>query len=71
VQQQNSISNMSKRSTNTSTSASTADNNIYYNPLSKYQEYVEVPGLTLFEIHREPRREDKDARVNMELKVNI
>ena len=60
---------MSKRS-NTSTST-TADNNIYYNPLSKYQEYVEVPGLTLFEIHREPRREDKDSRVNMELKVNI
>ena len=58
---------MSKRS-NTSTPA-TADNNIYYNPLSKYQENVEVPGLTLFEIHREPRREDKDARVNMELKV--
>jgi len=62
---------MSKRSsTNTSTSA-TVNNNIYYNPLSKYQEYVEVPGLTLFEIHREPRREDKDARVNMELKVNM
>ena len=58
---------MSKRS-NTSISA-TADNNIYYNPLSKYQECVEVPGLTLFEIHREPRRENKDARVNMELKV--
>ena len=56
---------MNKRSTNTST----ADNNIYYNPLSKYQECVEVPGLTLFEIHREPRRENKEARVNMELKV--
>ena len=61
---------MNKWSTSTSISA-TADNNIYYNPLSKYQESVEVPGLTLFEIHREPRREDKDARVNMELKVNI
>lgn len=42
-----------------------------FNPVSKWQEHVEVPGLTLFDIHREPRREntDPDARVRIQLKV--
>eukprot|EP00571_Detonula_confervacea_P013387 CAMPEP_0172303306 /NCGR_PEP_ID=MMETSP1058-20130122/4852_1 /TAXON_ID=83371 /ORGANISM="Detonula confervacea, Strain CCMP 353" /LENGTH=306 /DNA_ID=CAMNT_0013014057 /DNA_START=38 /DNA_END=958 /DNA_ORIENTATION=- len=42
-----------------------------FNPVSKWQEHVEVPGLTLFDIHREPRREnvDPDARVRVQLKV--
>lgn len=42
-----------------------------FNPVSKWQENVEVPGLTLFDIHREPRREneDPDARVRIQLKV--
>ncbi len=44
---------------------------IIFNPVSKWQEYVEVPGLTLFDIHREPRRvnEDPTARVRLQLKV--
>ncbi|KAL3763989.1 hypothetical protein ACHAW5_007608 [Stephanodiscus triporus] len=44
---------------------------VVFNPVSKWQEYVEVPGLTLFDIHREPRREneDPDARVRIQLKV--
>lgn len=42
-----------------------------FNPVSKWQEHVEVPGLTLFDIHREPRKENPDpsARVRMQLKV--
>ena len=42
-----------------------------YNPVSKFEEYVEVPGLTLFDIHREPRRvnDDQNARVCAPLKV--
>ncbi|KAL3790862.1 hypothetical protein HJC23_004492 [Cyclotella cryptica] len=42
-----------------------------YNPVSKWQEHVEVPGLTLFDIHREPRRANIDplARVRVQLKV--
>mmetsp|Transcript_28541 Transcript_28541/g.60498 ORF Transcript_28541/g.60498 Transcript_28541/m.60498 type:complete len:302 (-) Transcript_28541:883-1788(-) len=44
---------------------------IIFNPVSKWQEHVEVPGLTLFDIHRKPRKEnvDSDARVRMQLKV--
>ncbi len=42
-----------------------------FNPVSKWEEYVEVPGLTLFDIHREPRRVngDPNARVRAPLKV--
>lgn len=42
-----------------------------FNPVSKWQEPVEVPGLTLFDIHREPRRasDDPAARVRVQLKV--
>ena len=44
-----------------------------FNPVSKWQEHVEVPGLTLFDIHREPRRENDDptARVRLQLKVRV
>ena len=44
---------------------------VIFNPVSKWQEHVEVPGLTLFDIHREPRRENGDptARVRLQLKV--
>ena len=42
-----------------------------FNPESKWQEHVEVPSLTLFDIHRQPRREtaNPDARVRMQLKL--
>ncbi|KAL7544251.1 hypothetical protein ACHAWF_007631 [Thalassiosira exigua] len=42
-----------------------------FNPVSKWQEHVEVAGITMFDIHREPRREnsDPDARVRLQLKV--
>lgn len=44
-----------------------------YNPVSKWQEHVEVPGLTLFDIHREPRQANSDpwARVRVQLKVRL
>jgi len=44
-----------------------------FNPISKWQEYEEVPGLTLFDIHREPLREesDPDAVVTIKLKVSV
>ena len=44
-----------------------------YNPVSKWQEHVEVPGLTLFDIHRDPRRANTDpwARVRVQLKVRF
>ncbi|KAL3770251.1 hypothetical protein ACHAWO_009565 [Cyclotella atomus] len=42
-----------------------------WNPVSKWLEPVEVPGLTLFDIHRNPRRasSDESARVRVQLKV--
>ncbi|KAL7464709.1 hypothetical protein ACHAXS_005052 [Conticribra weissflogii] len=48
-----------------------ADPAPFFNPVSKWQEHIEVPGLTLFDIHREPRKENPDpsARVRMQLKV--
>jgi hypothetical protein len=51
--------------------ANAGDDPIIFNPVSKWQEYVEVPGLTLFDIHREPRRvnEDPTARARLQLKV--
>ncbi|KAL7534569.1 hypothetical protein ACHAXR_005963 [Thalassiosira sp. AJA248-18] len=51
--------------------ANAAEVPIDFNPVSKWQEYVEVPGLTLFDIHRKPRREnvDPEARVLVQLKV--
>jgi E3 ubiquitin-protein ligase RNF1/2 len=53
-------------STNTQAAAPTAN----LNPLSKFQERVEVPGLTLYEVHREPRRENcKQALCKMELET--
>lgn len=44
-----------------------------FNPVSKWQEYVEVPGLTLFDILRDPRTENPDpgARVKVPLKVRV
>lgn len=51
--------------------ANAGEEPIIFNPVSKWQEYVEVPGLTLFDIHREPRRvnEDPTARARLHLKV--
>ncbi|EED91804.1 hypothetical protein THAPSDRAFT_268817 [Thalassiosira pseudonana CCMP1335] len=56
---------------NESASATGDESSTLYNPVSKWQEHVEVPGLTLFDIHREPRREnvDPEARVRVQLKV--
>lgn len=74
---------MSKRPSTTTgnphaASAANAANDVHmpiiFNPVSKWQEYVEVPGLTLFDIHREPRRENVDpdaARIKMNLKVCV
>jgi hypothetical protein len=51
--------------------ANAGEEPVIFNPVSKWQEHVEVPGLTLFDIHREPRRENEDptARVRLQLKV--
>ena len=51
--------------------AAAAAASAYYNPISRYQEYVEVPGLTLFDIHRQPRCEiyNPDIRCRIQLKV--
>lgn len=48
-----------------------AASSAYYNPISRYQEYVEVPGLTLFDIHRQPRCEiyNPDIRCRIQLKI--
>ena len=74
---------MSKRPSTTTgnphaASAANAANDVHmpiiFNPVSKWQEYVEVPGLTLFDIHREPRRENVDpdaSRIKMNLKVCV
>jgi len=55
----------------TTNTTSVTDPAPVFNPVSKWQEHVEVPGLTLFDIHREPRKENPDpsARVRMQLKV--
>lgn len=71
---------MSKRPSTTTgnphaASAANAANDVHmpiiFNPVSKWQEYVEVPGLTLFDIHREPRREMHLERIKMNLKVCV
>ena len=63
---------MSKRSHSLSNSPpGDKAGHVLFNPISKWQEYEEVPGLTLFDIHRAPRREDLDpnAVVTINLKV--
>lgn len=66
---------MSKRSHSQSSSPTgyEVDATNTFNPISKWQEYEEVPGLTLFDIHREPLREesDPDAVVTINLKVSV
>ena len=39
------------------------------NTSSRWQEPIEVPGLTLFDIYREPRQPAENARVRLPLKV--
>jgi hypothetical protein len=64
---------MSKRNSQSSTPPGDEADVATFNPISKWQEYEEVPGLTLFDIHREPRREDLDpnAMVTIKLKVCV
>ena len=72
---------MSKRPSTTTgnphaASAANAANDVHmpiiFNPVSKWQEYVEVPGLTLFDVHRRPFRPPVDAgRIKMNLKVCV
>jgi len=64
---------MSKRNSQSSTPPGGEAGVATFNPISKWQEYEEVPGLTLFDIHREPRREDLDpnAMVSINLKVCV
>jgi len=44
---------------------------IHFNPVSEWEEIIEVPGLTLFDIHRRPRpiNNDSSVRVKIPLKV--
>ena len=53
-----------------SSSASTTATS-QFNPISKWKEPVEIPLLTLFDVHRKPRQvnDDPNARVRMPLKV--
>ena len=53
---------MSKRSS----LASGRDSDLY-NPSSKYEELIEVPGLTLYEIYREPRRVDPSSTIRLDI----
>ncbi len=65
---------MSKRSQSLSNSPSgDKAGPMTFNPISKWQEYEEFPGLTLFDIHRAPRREDldTDAVVTIKLKMCV
>lgn len=52
---------MSKRS-----SSSGRDSDLY-NPSSKYEEFTEVQGLTLYEIYREPRRGDPSSTIRLDI----
>ena len=70
----NSLNSLTVRDHNlAAASAGPADNadNPQFNPVSKWQEPVDIPGLTLYDIHREPRRVnvDESARVRVQLKV--
>ncbi|KAL7425709.1 hypothetical protein ACHAXH_000261, partial [Discostella pseudostelligera] len=60
---------MSKRNSQSSTPPGDEADVATFNPISKWQEYEEVPGLTLFDIHREPRREDLDPNAMVTIKL--
>lgn len=38
-----------------------------YNPASKYEEFIEVPGLTLYEIYRKPRQDDPSSTIKLDI----
>ena len=44
----------------------------HLNPISKWEEQIEIQGLTLFDIHRKPRKvnRDTDAIIKIPLKVH-
>lgn len=67
----NSLTSLTKRDSLQATVENNDSDSSQWNPVSKWKENVEVPGLTLFDIHREPRRtnEDHSSRVRVQLKV--
>lgn len=66
----NSLNSLTVRDHNLAAASAGPDE---FNPVSKWQEPVDIPGLTLYDIHREPRRANVDefARVRVQLKVSI
>lgn len=67
----NSLTSLTARDSSLSAAASEDGEASQWNPVSKWQEEVEVPGLTLYDIHREPRRVSSNtpSRVRVQLKV--
>ena len=41
------------------------------NPRSKWEEFTQIPDLTLFDIHREPRSETADLSERVQLPLNV
>lgn len=58
-------------SSNTSLSTSTNNKNVDFNPRSKWEEFTQIPYLTLFDIHRAPRTETADALKRVKLPLNV
>ena len=44
---------------------------INFNPISKYEEHVEVEGLTLYDIHRSPRPVTTDKKETMSIDPSL
>lgn len=42
-----------------------------FNPASQWEEYTEIPDLTLFDIHREPRTETSKRSERVQLPLNV
>ena len=60
----------SKQSLNASLHSSSVSDS-HFNPISKWEEFTQIPDLTLFDIHREPRIETADPSERVKFPLNV
>merc|ERR1712127_258666 len=58
-------------STSTRTENAIPNPNIVLNPISEWEEPIEVPSLTLFDMHRRPRKVKTDASIRIGLPLKV
>lgn len=56
---------------NNSSSHSSISPHFCFNPASKWEEFTQIPDLTLFDIYREPRNETADPSERVQLPLNV